>query len=1249
VSPANPAGPANPASPPAADPTHLDADEITAWLNRTVQHLNESLTGPARDAVTADLRAASGAHAPFRVLAALALLDDCLRVAHLACAADGAVESAEVARTLPLAAVAAPRYFMVIPRYQAFGEAESSEAELVEFLRMHREEGAAERAWPGLRLCRRVAELAENDDLVAAHERMLVRVMEAVFAGRDSEVERAARQQLRGLIEAARAPGIDPRVAAFCRTDGPEVFSSVAYGAQVFERDPFDVEAIHADARATFQTQLERAITPVRHDGAHGRVLLVLGGAGTGKTHLLRAMRAQVHGQRLGYVGYLQMSSDVGDYSRYVLAKLLDSLERPYDAPELAESALLYLSDGLVEHGGALPREAIAELRAGEIEPGALPALIGRLVDRLMRTPELQAADSDLVHALLLLQRRDPALERRVVKFLRCDSLTSYEQELLGGLAPRTRPEDPARTIEQLGRLMFDLHQAALILLVDQIEDAIPDAAGHERVQRAIDVLRRIADALPSAVAVIACLDDVYARIRDRLTRSVVDRLEHDPAPIRLTAQRNREEIEWMLVRRLQHLYEASDAAWREDDPIFPFQPAELDARANQRARDCLLFFHATQARCMAAGGLVEPAEEPERVAPAPEPSLDDLDRIWNDALVQAAEPPDEDGALLALVERGVRASAEEVGAAARAALSAAGSRPRLVVELPERAGAARVVEVCNRSAQGGHLAAQIEALRRGASPDQVPVALRTSDFVFGRKTLTARAVGQLVAAGGLALSVDQSELRAALAFEAFAAAHSDRAGFADWRRRARPLAQLPLFRKLLDLDREEPAPRAAPPPPVRRPTPPPVVTVPPPAPPPLRTLGTASARIRLGVTPTMRAEPIAIDVEQLTMHAAFLGTTGSGKTTLALHVIEQLLERGVSALLVDRKGDLARYASPAWWDAVPSDPEAARRKRDLRTRVLVDLYTPGDAAGRPLRLPVIPSGMAEMTSQERDQVAKIAAGGLAAMIGYGKSESHRKREAILKKAIELHADDAGATLDDLRRTIAQPDTELLAAVGNLTRHFSGIAEDLDTLRIQRGDLLAGAGEPLDLAAMLSPRDGRARLAIVSAVAMTDVSVLQFWVSRLLVELGRMVRRSPSASLRAVVFLDEADTYMPAMSSPASKEPLIDLLRRARSGGLGVLLASQNPGDFDYKARDNIATWLVGRVTQDRAIEKMKNLVASYPGVGARMASQGTGSFFLLCPSASQVARELKAEHSLMKTEQLAEHDIAALAAAGRR
>lgn len=1229
----------------------LQADEIVAWLNTSASQLNQHATGALRDELVAELRRDTGVNrAPFRVLASLALLDDCLRIAHLATDVDGVVDDHEVTATLPLARVAAPRYFAVLPQYEAFGEPDLGDGELIEFLRVHRQDrgpfgNPGPTVWRGVRLCKRVATQAHNPALTHDLERMLARIMDAVFADRDTASERAARDKLRGLFESGIEPGVDPRALAFCRADAPEVFSSVAHGAQVFERDPFDVETIHADARAVFESQLEAAITPARHAAGHGRTLLVLGTAGSGKTHLLRAFRFSVHERGLGYVGYLQMSSDVGDYSRYLLTKLIDSLERPYNAPARGEPGLMYLADGLTEHDGILAADAIERLRTGELTADALAAYVGGLVDRLVRAESLRSVDSDLVHALLLLQRRDPAIQRRVIKFLRCEPLTAYEQTLLGGLSPRLQPEDPERMIVQLGHLAYQLHLAALVLLIDQVEDAIPDAQGHERIQRAIDAVRRITDALPSALAVITCLDDVYDQIRPRLSRSIVDRLERDPPPVRLTAQRSRGEIEVMLARRLEVLYETVDVGWRDDDALFPFRPEQLDDLTNQRARDCLAYFRRYQERCIAAATLVDAGPAPTVAAAAPASATNDaFERAWNDALVGAQDVPDEDDALLRLIAAGVQACGEETGVTLTTNLETRG-RPRLTIEGAGRVS--RIVEVCNSSAQGGHLGRQIDALRAGIGPGTVAVAVRTSDFAFKPKTQIARQVGDLVAAGGVALAAEDGDLRAVVAFAGVASRWAGQTAFAAWRRETRPLARLALFRRLLDLEPTgKSAPVASAAPVAVKPVPAQLPLLPPPpsAPAPPRPRPPTGAQVRLGVAPTMRAEPVAIDAEALKVHAAFLGTTGSGKTTIALNIVEQLLERGVSVLLVDRKGDLARYASEPWWAEVPTDAVAAERKRALRDRVKVDLFTPGEVNGRPLRIPVIPGGMSEMTPQERDQVSTVAAGGLAAMIGYGRGDAHKKRAAVLKKAIELHADTAGATLDDLRDTIARPDPELLAAVGNLTRHFGPVAEDLDTLAIQRGQLLSGGGEVLDVGAMLTPTDGRARLTIISAVALTDVAVLQFFVSRLLVELARSVRRHPQATLRAVALFDEADIYIPAVSSPPTKEPMFELLRRARAGGLGVFLATQNPGDLDYKARDNISTWLVGRVAQARAIEKMRNLLGAYPNVAVRLAQQTTGSFFLINPALSSTARELRADQALMKTEQLQEHEIASLA-----
>lgn len=401
------------------------------------------------------------------------------------------------------------------------------------------------------------------------------------------------------------------------------------------------------------------------------------------------------------------------------------------------------------------------------------------------------------------------------------------------------------------------------------------------------------------------------------------------------------------------------------------------------------------------------------------------------------------------------------------------------------------------------------------------------------------------------------------------------------------------------------------------------------------------SDAVRLGVIDSVRAEPILLPLDDIKAHMAFLGSAGSGKTTAALSVVEQLLERDVSVVLVDRKGDMARYASEAWWTDAAAPEAEWGRKLALRTRIDVALFTPGNSHGRPLQVPLVPS-LAEVKSQEREQLARYAAEGLGSMMGYGKSAAHRAKTSILLCAIMVHGDERDITLDLLRETISRPDPELLTTVGALQRHFASLSEDLQTLRIQHSSVLSGDGELLDLAALLPPPGtGRSKLSIINTSALTEVPLLQFWISRLLVELSRLGRKRPSTTLQAAAFFDEADMYVPATSSPPTKDPMFDLLRRSRSTGIGVLLATQNPANFDYKVRDYINTWLLGKITQDRAAEKMWNLIGSHPDVAPRLASLRTGSFFLLTGTTK---RELKADHSLMEAAQLPVSEIADVA-----
>ncbi len=1133
-------------------------------------------------------------------------------------------------------------------------------------MRTHRDDGgpfgfAHAQAWRGLHLARLVEQHTRNASPLRDHERKLSRLMDEVFGGRSSDVERGARRPLRELFETKPTTGIDPRVTAFCSDDGPEVFSSIAHGSQMFERDPFDVESIHAEAREVFHRQILRASIPEQHSHGHGRTLLVLGESGSGKTHLLRALRTQTHAQRLGYVGYLQMTSEVGDYSRYVLRNLIDSLERPYDAPTLSESGLMYLSDGLAEGRVPIPANELEQLRSAELTSDQLDAVVGTMIDRIVRTEGLERLEVDILHALLLLQRRDPAIQRRVVRFLRCEPLTGYDRKLLGGLAPREQPEDPLRTIQQLASVMYELHMAALVLLVDQIEETIPDGLTITRLQQAFDSLRAIADATPSSVIVISCLEDVYDTVRPRLSRSLVDRLERDPTPVRLTSQRHPDEIEQMLARRLEFLFASFDVAWRDDEPLYPFTAEHIEAVSHFRARDCLAKFRDYHAACIAARGLVAPiadatahvmvpvspawaATTPGVTAPElrPPASFPELDRMWNDAIAASAALPDDDDALLAFVELAIREAVGEADLRLSTRRTGSGATHQLHVEGPTLGH--RVIAMTNRAPQGGHLGKQLEGLRKLARTGVIPIALRNSDFQFKARSAVSQQVGELVAAGGRTVVLEERELRRVRAARDLA--DTNPPNFAEWRLIKRPMTQLSFVRQILDLDRGSMSAPAV----LLAEAEAALAVETPVASPPARAQRNSGAvatvvdraHLRIGVTTTMRAEPQYLELEQIKTHVAFLGGTGSGKTTAALNMIEQLLERGVSALLLDRKGDLARYASEAWWRDT-SHPAHAR-KTQLRSRIDIALYTPGNNAGRPLRLPLVPP-LVDANAQERDQLAKFAASGLAAMMGYGTASTHQHKQSVLQCAIQLHAKERDISLDLLLDTINRPDPDLLASVGALQRYFAGLSEDLQSLRIQRGALLTGEGEALDVGALLPPAGARPRLTIINTSALTEIPVLQFWVSRLLIELARLARKRPSKALQAVAFFDEADAYVPAVGAPPTKEPMFDLLRRARSGGLGVLLATQNPGDFDYKARDNIGTRLVGKVAQDRAIEKMRNLLGSYPQVASRLATQPAGHFFVL--TAGQAA-EVKCDRSLMQTDQMSETDVLQLSRSQR-
>jgi hypothetical protein len=137
------------------------------------------------------------------------------------------------------------------------------------------------------------------------------------------------------------------------------------------------------------------------------------------------------------------------------------------------------------------------------------------------------------------------------------------------------------------------------------------------------------------------------------------------------------------------------------------------------------------------------------------------------------------------------------------------------------------------------------------------------------------------------------------------------------------------------------------------------------------------------------------------------------------------------------------------------------------------------------------------------------------------------------------------------------------------------------------------SGEPPSVPSLLWTSEGRPRIAVLSIAHLGDAERM-FFVTLLLNEVVAWMRTQPgTTSLRALLYMDEILGYFPPTANPPSKPPMLTLLKQARSFGLGVVLATQNPVDLDYKGLGNAGTWLIGRLQTERDRERVLDGLAS--------------------------------------------------------
>ena len=386
----------------------------------------------------------------------------------------------------------------------------------------------------------------------------------------------------------------------------------------------------------------------------------------------------------------------------------------------------------------------------------------------------------------------------------------------------------------------------------------------------------------------------------------------------------------------------------------------------------------------------------------------------------------------------------------------------------------------------------------------------------------------------------------------------------------------------------------------------------------------------------------VLYDSKDLVTHAVCVGMTGSGKTGLCITMLEEAAMDSVPVIAIDPKGDIANLLltfpdlapgdfepwinedearrngnSPAdfaaaqaalWQKGLSKWGQDGERIRKMRETTEFAIYTPGSSAGIQLSImksfSVPPPEILEDGELLRERISTTVTS-LLGLLGI-EADPIRSREHILLSNIINACWQAGKDLD-LAALIQQIQQPPFTKVGVMDLESFYPGKERFELAMAINNLLASPGfsswmegEPLDIKNLLYTPQGKPKISIISIAHLNDAERM-FMVSLLLNQvLGWMRQQSGTTSLRAILYMDEIFGYFPPIANPPSKQPLLTLLKQARAFGLGIMLATQNPVDLDYKGLSNTGTWFIGRLQTERdkarVLEGLEGAAASQGG-----------------------------------------------------
>jgi len=385
-------------------------------------------------------------------------------------------------------------------------------------------------------------------------------------------------------------------------------------------------------------------------------------------------------------------------------------------------------------------------------------------------------------------------------------------------------------------------------------------------------------------------------------------------------------------------------------------------------------------------------------------------------------------------------------------------------------------------------------------------------------------------------------------------------------------------------------------------------------------------ARLLIGTSE--KEEPFTVDPSSLTKHCIVFGATGSGKTVLCKDIMEEASTGGIPVLAIDPKGDIGclgirsekfdfrpysdleakllgktseKYETELATEYAAKCRAAGLSEDDVKgfvEKTEVRIYTPRSNNGLPLSMSprlTPPKDFAKQMSNEPSlalDLLDLKASTVLRLAGYSE-DSNVQRSLVTGILEEEWKKNHELTLENLIELVVNPPFDKLGMLpldeAIAPRERAELGKRLNVLVSDAGAKAWFIGEPPDFDRWFRPNEGRTPICVVDLRSIASEQGKQVFVEYLLQELFYwLTRQEGTQTLQYLLYFDEIHGYCPPVREPPSKKILMHLIHVSRAYGLGIVMATQNPSDVDYKVISNANFRFIGNLSTRQDIDRVK-------------------------------------------------------------